>query len=130
MRHRACSARAACVQAARKVFVSMRLLILPLVACSSFAMAAADADLPTWPDPKTFPPGQETKFRLPGFAPYLAYPDKDPYYNVLMVPANFDPKRSYPLGIEFQPQGSKPSTWFLAHANENQSFVLGVSWMI
>ncbi len=104
--------------------------LLPLVFVAGPGFAAVDADLPTWPDPATFTPGQENKFRLPGFAPYLAYPDKDPYYNVLMVPANYDPKRSYPLGIEFQPQNGKPSSWFLAHANDNQSFVLGVSWMI
>lgn len=104
-----------------------RLRIVLLFAALT-ALAAADL-VDRWPDPAGFPAGAATTFRTPAFSGSTAYPDKDPLYHVLAVPANYDPTRSYPLCIRFQPQGSKPWTGDMTSWFGKETFVLAVSWV-
>lgn len=108
----------------RTLFVVASLSLLLM-----WALPAGEVTQPEWPDPSKFTPGQTTEFRLPFFAGLLTYGDDTrPLYNVLHVPAGYDPNRSYPLMIRFQPQGGKPSTYDLGKVCNNEAFVLGVSW--
>lgn len=65
---------------------------------------------------------------MPFFAGLLTYPNNEPLYNLLHVPPGYDPERTYPLCVRFQPQGSAPGVGEFVKMANGQAFVLGVSW--
>lgn len=114
----------------------MRYRSLPAaVALAAFLTVSAEAGQeppPPWPKIAEFTPGKESRFRLPFFAGLYTYPNNEPMYHVLFVPAGYDPERKYPLIIRYQGQNGAPGVSpFRDVAGRNGgAIVLGMSYVL
>ncbi len=110
---------------------ALKTLITLICITVCIQLSSAEDVWPEWPDPKSFSEGgQGNQFRLPFFKDFYAYPNGEPLYNVLYLPDSYDPERSYPLAIAFQPQNGAPSHWFMKNMTSGDAIVLGISWSL
>jgi hypothetical protein len=104
------------------------LLIASLGVLSPGIASAAEDPPPEMPDISLFTPGKQTSFRMPFFAGLFTFGGGAPLFNVIYLPADYKPEKSYPLCIQHHPRGGNPDTSLFCKISKRQAIVIGTSW--